>query len=121
MKKLAITEEKQISEIQEEFNRFYPYLKLEFFRVNNNTVKRCQLISKSLKVGDVIYELKEGAIQISDAMTVFELENIFTNRFGLAAQVFRKSGNIWLETTMTDKWTLKNQNDHGREISTIIF
>jgi hypothetical protein len=32
--------------------------------------------------------------------------------------VFRKSGNLWLETTMTDDWTLQQQNDHGYEIST---
>ena len=60
---------------------------------------------------------KEGVAEISGDMTVLELENLFMNRFGLAAQVFRKSGNIWLETIRTDNWTLKQQNNHGMEIS----
>ena len=46
-----------------------------------------------------------------------ELEKIFKDQFGLAVQVFRKSGNLWLETTMTDNWTLQQQNNHGKEIS----
>ena len=51
-------------------------------------------------------------------MKVNELEKIFKDRFNLAVQVFRKSGNLWLETTMTDNWTLQQQNNHGGEIST---
>jgi len=39
------------------------------------------------------------------------------DRFGLAAQVFRKSGRVWLETIRTDNWTLNDQNKHGRELS----
>src|ERR671921_1392910 len=115
MKKIAITEEKPISEIQKDFNQYYPFLKLEFFQTKKNTVQAYRMIKNNLKLGDIVFSLQEGSIQLTDSMTVSELENIFTDRFGLQAQVFRKSGNIWLETTITDKWTLKNQNDHGRE------
>ena len=34
------------------------------------------------------------------------------------AQLFRRSGNLWLDTTITDLWTLQRQNEHVREIST---
>ena len=51
-------------------------------------------------------------------MKVEELERILKKDFGLRAQVFRKSGNLWLETTMTDGWTLAQQNYHGKELST---
>ena len=50
-------------------------------------------------------------------MTVTDFENALMDQFGLSAQVFRRSGNIWLETTITDYWTLKQQNEHGREIT----
>jgi hypothetical protein len=60
---------------------------------------------------------RNGTIELSDYMTVGELENILRTEFGLSAQVSRKSGILWLETTMTDKWTLKQQNDHGKELS----
>jgi hypothetical protein len=33
-------------------------------------------------------------------------------------QVFRKSGNVWLETSATDAWSLKQQNQEGMDLST---
>ena len=51
-------------------------------------------------------------------MSVADLEKAFMNKFGLLTQVFRRSGNIWLETSITDGWSLKQQNDLGREITT---
>jgi hypothetical protein len=61
---------------------------------------------------------KEGHIEINDSMTVGELEKNFRDQFGLVAHVSRNSGGIWLETTMTDNWTLRKQNDYGKEILT---
>jgi hypothetical protein len=43
-------------------------------------------------------------------MTVGELEQSFRDIYGLATQVFRKSGNNWIETTETVDWTLEKQN-----------
>ena len=121
MKELTITEERTIREIQNDFNNIYPFLKLEFFHTIKNSIQPYRMLNNSLKIGEVVYNLQEGAIHLSDEMPVSELESIFTDRFGLLVQVFRKSGNLWLETTMTDKWTLKNQNEHGREISSEIY
>lgn len=62
-------------------------------------------------------KITEGSIEITGEMKVRELERALGKLFPLRAQVFRRSGNIWLETTMTDDWTLAQQNEHGREIS----
>lgn len=59
----------------------------------------------------------EGFIHITDDMPVSKLEQLFLDQFGLSVQVFRKSGSSWLETTFTDDWTLKRQNDAGMELS----
>jgi hypothetical protein len=48
-------------------------------------------------------------------MKVGELEHAFNVKFGLSAQVFRKSGEIWLQTTTTDTWTLAKQNEVAME------
>ena len=56
-------------------------------------------------------------LKISGSMTVKELEKIFDERLGLSVLVYRKSGNLWLEPTMTDNWTLEQQNENGRQIS----
>jgi hypothetical protein len=50
-------------------------------------------------------------------MSVKQLEKNFSEKCLLNVQVQRRSGNVWLETTITDNWSLEHQNDHGREIT----
>ncbi len=113
---MAITEYKRICDIQDEFNHYYPYLKLEFFWGDGEKDQRHLLTNTGTKIENITYSMHEGSIQVNDNMTVSELENTFLNRFGLQVQVFRKSGKLWLETTKTDDWTLEVQNSHGKEI-----
>jgi len=118
---LHIAPNRLISEVQKDFNNMFPFLKIEFF--NNKSLSRSEFSAKQIipptrKVGDGQLALKEGEIVIEEEMKVNELENKLKDQFNLAVQVFRKSGNLWLETTMTDNWTLLQQNNHGREITT---
>lgn len=119
---LLIHGDRLISEVQQDFNSAYPFLKLEFFRNGLQKQRRYaadQKISHNRKLKESWMRKKDsGFVDVDEFMTVLELENAFMNEFGLCVQVFRKSGNIWLETTMTDHWSLKRQSDHGREIST---
>ena len=118
--RLEINGERLIKEVQEDFTCAYPFLKIEFFR--NGAVRRHRYSEKE-KI-DQQQKLKyswfwkkdNGYVDIEDSTSVLELENALIDEFGLSAQVYRKSGNVWLETIMTDNWTLKQQNDHGREI-----
>ncbi|MGZ5245898.1 MAG: hypothetical protein ACXWV5_02340 [Flavitalea sp.] len=120
--KLEINSERLIREIQHDFNNAFPFLKIEFF-ANGNGSKHSSAAKKRIASGMKINETGRntnfGSVELSDTMTVTELEKIFKEQFGLTIQVFRKSGNIWLETTMTDNWTLKQQNEHGKEISAV--
>ena len=104
-----------IREVQYDFSSQYPFLKLEFYKImpRKSFIREHLPDSVSLKGAG----LKEpGFIDISDYTTVEELENAFNKQFGLLAQVSRKSGGVWLETTMTDKWSLYKQNEYGKEI-----
>jgi hypothetical protein len=49
-------------------------------------------------------------------MKVSELEELFQEVFGLSVQIFRKSGENWLQTTTTDFWTLNQQNNKGKDM-----
>lgn len=118
---LSIKGERLIADVQQEFSNAYPFLKIEFFR---NGSERQSRYPASLKISSHarlreawVLKKDSGLVNLSDSMTVLQLEEALMDEFGLSAQVFRKSGNIWLETTMTDHWTLKQQNEHGREIS----
>ena len=112
---LHITLNRILLEVEEDFNRAYSFLRIAFYRNSEpGFAKRHVNNSAILKAAGL---KQEGALEINDLMTVGQLENIFREKFGLYVQVSRKSGNIWLETTMTDNWTLKQQNDHGKELS----
>lgn len=54
----------------------------------------------------------EHQLELRPEMTVAELESAIAD-LGLAVQVFRKSGDLWLETTRTDGWTLDRVNNEN--------
>ena len=119
---LHIAPNRLISDIQKEFNEAFPFLKIEFFKTRSFTrsdFMAHQIIPSQRKIGDGQLAITDGDIEVVEEMKVKDLEKIFKDQFSLAMQVFRKSGNLWLETTMTDNWTLQQQNDHGREISSV--
>jgi hypothetical protein len=118
--KITINDKRKIFAIQEEFNQLFPYLKLEFFskpsqaggaspkkfvKKNGETLGECRTIHE------------KGKITITPNMTVSYLEEGFGEVYGLSVKVFRKSGKAWLETTVTDSWTLEEQNRQGEELS----
>ena len=115
---IQIRKSKVIGEVQKDFTNAYPFLKLEFYR--NTTGRLGPAIRQNLIKSVLLNEAgnqKEGDLEITDSMTVGQLEQALYDKFGMIVQVSRKSGSIWLETTMTDNWTLKQQNEHGRELS----
>lgn len=115
---LVISKEKTIRDVQLEFSSQFPFLKLEFYRRENTDPalpgkKHLPHLTTLKQAG-----LKDsGILDIQNETTVMALEKMFFSNFGLDVQVLRKSGMLWLETTVTDKWTLQKQNEHGREIS----
>lgn len=118
--KIQILDENTIQEVQEAFNRFYPFLRIEFFnkpQVKNELNSNSGLISANKKVGAVRKIQQSGYLSVDPERTVLEIEEELKHKFGLNAQIFRKSGSLWIETSLTDAWSLKLQNDEGREIT----
>lgn len=118
--KITINDQRKIFAIQEEFNQVFPYLKLEFFAkphtVGGGSAKK--LIKHNSKtLGECRTLHNNGHMTIVPQMTVADLEQRFSDVYGLAVQVFRKSGKVWLETTVTDAWTLEEQNRQGEALS----
>lgn len=118
---LFIKGDRLVREVQQEFTGVYPFLKIEFVKNADKPKDHVKqtLILHNQKLSDAwVYKKTEGNLVIDDLMSVTDLENAFMDQFGLRTQVFRRSGNIWLETSVTDSWTLRQQNDYGREITT---
>jgi hypothetical protein len=116
---IHITPSRHIYEIQQDFSSLFPFLKLEFFvnRHSKTHLSAAEIAPGGKKIGDIQRSLTDGLLSLDQLMKVMDLEHTLNKDFSLASQVFRKSGNVWLETTMTDGWTLQQQNNHGREIS----
>jgi hypothetical protein len=117
---LTIKDDRKISEVQESFNTSFPYLKLEFFKKMHGVKELSPLkgmIDSDKTIGQIRTIHSDGFITVTPKMTVAELEQEFGRIFGLSAQVFRKSGKMWIETTVTDKWTLEQQNSEGEALT----
>ena len=121
-----------IKEVQNEFSGAYPFLKIDFSRgkgekrVTSNATSDNAAVSRQSQPGEPDGAMNEKARQllwdefgVTDNMKVSELEVLLQYEFSLPAQVLRKSGNLWLETRMTQHWTLRQQNDHGLDMASI--
>ncbi len=121
---INIDDNTTIAEIQTEFNKHFPFLKLEFFEYNpleKMVFTRDNLIIDTKQVLRKIRHIHiPGHINLNGHIKVSSFENNFRENFGLNIQVFRKSGNAWLQTTSTDNWTLAEQNKKGEEMNTPI-
>ena len=115
--KIHITRNLLVDDLNKRFQGVYPYLKIHFFRSGQKKTERSNRVIKGVCLHDIAPWMKEGIITIKGTMKVRELEDLFITFFLLKVQVMRRSGNIWLETTATDDWTLAHQNEHGEEIT----
>ena len=118
--KITINDRRKIFAIQKEFGKLFPYLKIEFLAKPHkagapSSKKIMKHPSKTLAECRTIHN--DGMITITPYMRVIDLEQNFRDVYGLSIQVFRKSGNAWLETTVTDGWTLEKQNQQGEMLS----
>lgn len=109
---MLIKDVRTLKDIQEEFSDKFPFLRIEFFTWIGKTEEK-QKLNPELTIGEVRTIHKEGEVSIHGNLKVRTLEANFRDIYGLSVQVFRLSGNIWLQTTSTDDWTLHEQNRKG--------
>ena len=119
-RKINIEQNKSINELKKEFNNFYQYLKIEFFKepcIKGGRLSKDKLITSNAKVGTLQKIKNSGELLFTDDTIVGDFEQLFFKNFGLCIQVFRKSGNVWLETSATDNWSLETQNEEGKSLA----
>jgi hypothetical protein len=115
---IKISNEKSVGEVQKEFRSVFPFLKIEFFKKNGTDSKsRAHTIPEKTRIGIIRSIGNPGHINIDPDRTVEEIESDFFKQMGLVVQIFRKSGNVWIATTLTDQWSLDRQNHAGELMS----
>ena len=118
--KLHVASDRTIGQIQDEFAAEYPNLKLVFFSKPHQAYKgspakfliedRNTLVSSLLHGKEIHAELF-----VEPEMPVWQLERLLELEYHLHVQVFRRSGNTWLETSVTDDLTLEQQEVKGKD------
>lgn len=120
---MKINKSMSVAEVNEQFRKLYPNLKLLFFESAHDQFKGSHLIEvlgDQVSIEMINSLFIDGEIELSGDMSVADLEGIFEDRFGLHVQVFRKSGDAWLETTASDHWSLGKQEKQASRYETYI-
>ena len=118
--KLMIKPESRISELNKTFNNYFPYLKLEFFNSAHTGTESSpieEMIKEDLKVQDLCEVHEISFLEFDPLTKISEIESGFRDTIGLNVQVFRKSGNVWLETCGSDNMSLQEASDLGKQKS----
>lgn len=113
---ILINDTKTLGEIKAEFQQHFPHLKIEFYagsheagEGNSNTT----LLEDHWQIAQARTVHTEGHLSINGHQKTKTLEAHFKAHYGLNVQVFRKSGNAWLQSTKTDDWTLSEQEHYS--------
>lgn len=111
---------KTISNLQSEFEAFYPYLKLQFLKINvaaKAFVTDELIVDGACALGEIRGVLREGEIVLRSHHTIKYLEDIFQQKFSLPVQVFSRHRDGWVQTTNTGCLSLARQNEYGRMVA----
>ncbi|MEJ7766889.1 MAG: hypothetical protein WKF89_03700 [Chitinophagaceae bacterium] len=117
---INLTSDKLIKDIQLEFNQVFPFLRIEFIRKPHpfmQSSEKVYALPHELIMANAAKSKTSINVDISSSMTVREVEEICEKDFGVLVEFYRKSGINWLEITMTDDWTIQQQNNLGNELS----
>ncbi|MBV6440393.1 MAG: hypothetical protein DYG98_12835 [Haliscomenobacteraceae bacterium CHB4] len=116
--KIHIAKDKTIGQIQDEFSQSYPFLKLVFFSKPHKAYKgspaKYLVDDRNITMESLEKKPHSGDLYLEPEMPTWQVERLFEEEFGLHVQLFRKSGNTWLETSVTDDLTLEEQNVKGK-------
>ncbi|MGC4038579.1 MAG: hypothetical protein QM764_21630 [Chitinophagaceae bacterium] len=69
------------------------------------------------RIGDYQYLIADGVLKVVPEMKLYELEIILRDKFKLKARVLRQADRRWLQTTLTNHWSLQKQNELSLELS----
>lgn len=115
---ISIHPQKKLSEIQQEFQHLFPYLKLMFFHHTHGKGEasaKSDLITADHTLQEVGKFDGHKELSIKPEMTVNALEKEFQSHYGIGVQVFRRAGAIWIQSSVTDNWSLADQNATAKE------
>jgi hypothetical protein len=112
--KILIDNDKSLGDIQREFSLHYLFLRIEFFKSNESN----GLIRREKLKDEYRLDTKNSiSINIGRDRTINDVKKDFFEKADLIVQIYRKSGNVWVETSHTNHWPLEQQNFEGEQMN----
>src|SRR6476620_8462191 len=114
---IEIDDNKTVGDIQERFNIGKQHLKLERYQHPHHCYEAASNkipFPPDKMIGDIRKNHPHGELKIYSTFCTGDVEQEFRKHFNLNVQIFVQNGNGWLETTGTDRLTLKDLNEAGR-------
>lgn len=105
-----------IQELKAKFSEKFPGLKIEFYSQKTEEFQgshKKNELSENISLSELNPDLILQYFDLQSYMSTKKFEKAFEDQLGLNVQVFRKSKDIWLQTSSTDAWTLEEQNTKG--------
>ena len=106
-----------VQQVFDQFNLQFPFLRLELYAHGHEGAKGSKpddQVSHETTLNQLNPDIEDNTFDILPEMTVAEFEKFMKEKYSLNIQVFRKSADIWLQTSATDHWTLEKQNGKGQ-------
>jgi hypothetical protein len=111
-----------IGDLKKQFNQNFEAVRIEFYHHSHKdrsaSAKEDQ-IKDQVALKDLIKTGKSIHLEFDRTIKISELEQIFEQDFGLHIQIFRKYGESWLQTTLSDHWSLQMAEIAAKELEEI--
>jgi hypothetical protein len=118
MSKITIDPKATFESIRLQFKKHFPFLDIHCFKnkhENQQGSSKKSMHQPDTRLSELMNVSGPVSVAFQPTDTVKQFEEKIKDTSGLNVQVFRKSGKLWLETTVTDGWTLQQQNEEGEK------
>ncbi|RRA99997.1 hypothetical protein [Larkinella rosea] len=116
MKPFVITSLLSCRQLNQHWQRQFPFLKLLVYSLSDRPVAGNEIERPLNELNSHLGALRW--LRVDPGMSVNAFEIAFHYTFGMRVEVLRKLGYTWDDTEYTKSWTLQEQNRKGAAIST---
>lgn len=113
---MKVTPDTHLLSLQLAFNEKFPHLKIAFYKNahdRNELSPIAEEVFRDYTMGEVNPNFTGAEFLLYEHEKVNDFEEKMEKQFGLHVQVLRKSGQTWIQTSVTDEWTLQKQEEHA--------
>lgn len=113
---LLLSNEMTISEVNKNFQKKFPYLRLEFYSEDylpGQTSLWDDRLADNTELGEIIGNFLPTFIQFDSTDTVAAFRKHVKDQMGLNVQVFKKTNDVWQDTLQSDYLSLEKENILG--------